>query len=313
MHTDMFHEPNDQLDWNESFYFNAYDRVHDLCLFMRIGHKPNRQEKSMFCFVMLPDGTFMGLRGEERLGQRDLCVQGLSFEAIEPERTWSLSFDGQMDHVTTKGPLKAEVFFSLTFEGLHDIYDYRRSVADAEKERLSQVAASEHLEQFGSVKGTIAIDGKTYALDALGERDHSWGVRDWNAPRMWVWLTGAFSPAEAFNVTKLYVDGGVVDAGFFHEAAKTRALTAVGIDIAYGDTGTPASFDLALTDEDGTIRPLHARVMRHVAMPFMSPDGSRTSVMYETLAEYSYGTKRGYGIAEFLIRAKAGNSPAEGT
>ena len=302
MNTDTFHEPTDQEDWNESFYFNAYDKEQDLCLFMRIGHKPNRQEKMMFCYIMHPDGTFMGLRGEEPLVVRDLRVKGLSYEMEEPEQRWKLLFDGQMQHIAKDGPLMAEVFFDLTFDGLHELFNYRRCVTDEFKERISQVAASEHLEQFGSIRGTVAINGKTYEIDALGERDHSWGVRDWNAPKMWVWLTGEFSPQVAFNVTKLYVEQGIVDAGFFHEDGKTAPLDMVDIDISYDESGTPVSFTLGLVDTDGATRPVTARIMRHVALPFTSPDGRQKSIMYETLAEYTYKGEKGYGIAEFLLR-----------
>ena len=302
MHTDTFHEPGDNPDWNESFYFNAYDREQDICLFMRIGHKPNRREKMMFCYIMHPDGTFMGLRGEAPLVVRDLRVMGLSYDMQEPELRWKLLFDGQMQHVTKDGPLMAEVFFDLDFVGLHEIFNYRRCVTDEFKERISQVAASEHLEQFGRITGSLAINGTKYELDALGERDHSWGVRDWNAPKMWVWLTGEFSEKEAFNVTKLYVEQGIVDAGFFHESGKTSALDIVDIDITYDASGTPASFTLALEDTEGESRAVDARVMRHVALPFTSPDGTQKSVMYETLAEYTYNGKKGYGIAEFLLR-----------
>lgn len=302
MHTDTFHDPTEQEDWNESFYFNAYDREQDICLFMRIGHKPNRNEKMMFCYIMLPDGTFMGMRGEEQLIVRDLRVNGLSYKMDEPELRWKLLYEGEMQHVTTDGPLMAEVFFDLTFEGLHEIFNYRRCVTDEFKERISQVAASEHLEQYGAITGTVAINGKKYELDALGERDHSWGVRDWNAPKMWVWLTGEFSRETAFNVTKLYVEQGIVDAGFFHEEGKTNPLDIVDIDIRYDESGTPQSFTLGLVDTKGVTRPVEARVMRHVALPFTSPDGQQKSIMYETLAEYDYKGEKGYGIAEFLIK-----------
>ena len=32
-------------EWNESFYFNLYDKENDICVFMRIGLKPNKDER----------------------------------------------------------------------------------------------------------------------------------------------------------------------------------------------------------------------------------------------------------------------------
>ena len=38
-----------------------------------------------------------------------------------------------------------------------------------------------------TVSGTVSIDGKSYRFDAVaGQRDHSWGVRDWWSMD-WVW------------------------------------------------------------------------------------------------------------------------------
>src|SRR5262249_16351772 len=38
-----------------------------------------------------------------------------------------------------------------------------------------------------TVSGTVAVDGKSYEFDSVaGQRDHSWGVRDWWSMD-WVW------------------------------------------------------------------------------------------------------------------------------
>ena len=37
-----------ELDWNESYYFNLFDPKQGVTGFMRIGNKPNRNEKSVF-------------------------------------------------------------------------------------------------------------------------------------------------------------------------------------------------------------------------------------------------------------------------
>ncbi|MFA5313124.1 MAG: hypothetical protein WC375_07415, partial [Methanomassiliicoccales archaeon] len=61
MEYDIIHEAGEQKDWNESFYFNFYDRGNDLTGFMRIGLVPNKKEKTVFCFLMLPDGSVAGI------------------------------------------------------------------------------------------------------------------------------------------------------------------------------------------------------------------------------------------------------------
>ena len=44
--------------------------------------------------------------------------------------------------------------------------------------------------------------------------------------------------------------------------------------------------------------------MRKVVVPFASRDGGNLSLMHENLARYEINSKVGYGIAEYLIRAR---------
>ncbi len=303
MDTDVFHDVlADDPEWNESFYFNCYDKGNDICIFMRIGNKQNKDEKSMFCFIMLPDGSFMGLKGEEALDSKMLSVLGLSYKKIEAEKEWKLCYQGTMEHISKNGPLQANVQFDLTFYALNKIFDYRKCVTDSFKEKISQQVASEHLEQYGKITGKLSINNKQIQITGLGERDHSWGVRDWTFPNMWVWLTSGFSEKLALNVTKLYVDQGEVDAGFFYEKGKNDPLKAIDISIDYDDEKSPKSFSMTLRDEDEKIYYVTAKILRQVALPFVSNDGGKISIMYETLAEYIYDGEKGYGIAEFLIK-----------
>lgn len=296
--TDTLHEKGDHTEWNESFYFNFYDPDRDACAFMRIGLKPNRDEKSMFCFLLLPDGSVAGARAREACGDGRLSAGGLSFEKLEPERLWRLRFDGAMATLPDMRPVRAD--FDVSFGSLNRVFDYRECVS-GEKELMAQSVASEHLEQFGRARGTITVGGRSYTVDGLGERDHSWGVREWTAPKMWIWLTAGFSDRCALNVTRLVVDRGEIDAGFVHLDGENRPLAAVAIDTAYGPDGGPGSLRMTLTDKQGRSYEVTAEVIKKVALPFEGGDG-REAVMHETLARYTFDGMTGYGIAEYLIR-----------
>ena len=43
---------NDNPEWNESYYFNLHDHSNGVTVFMRIDNKPNKDEKSIFLFVI---------------------------------------------------------------------------------------------------------------------------------------------------------------------------------------------------------------------------------------------------------------------
>lgn len=197
-----------------------------------------------------------------------------------------------------------EVEFDLIFEGLNEIFDYRNCAVQDKKEIYGRVL-SEHLEQFGSIKGYIRIGSRTFNINALGERDHSWGILDWNAPKMWIWLTCQFSESMAFNIAKLMNENGTIDAGFIHLHGRNIPIVDVRIDTSYARSGAPQSLAMHLLDSEGRTYLITAKVLRGVALPFESEDKRRLPIMHETLAKYRYGEMAGFGIAEYLIRKKA--------
>jgi hypothetical protein len=301
MNTDLLHPAGPGKEWNESFYFNVYDKENDICIFMRLGLKPNTDERSAFCFMMMPDGSVIGMKDQGGLGDGTLDVKGLHFENVEPEKRWRMTFNGHMARMTDHGPEPIEVSFQLGFEARNEMFDYRECV-DAVGEQISQQVASEHLEQFGKVSGSMMIGGKQFDISGLGERDHSWGVRDWNAPKMWIWLTAQFSEKVALNVTKLFVEQGEVSAGYFHINGRNLPLVKADVRTVLDPDGTPRSLAMSLVDKYGGKHKVTAEVLRMVAMPFPGRDGKTMSVMHETLAEYTFNGRKGYGIAEYLVR-----------
>jgi hypothetical protein len=301
MDTDIIHSFGDHIEWNESFYFSFYDREKDINAFMRIGLKPNKNEKSIFCFFMLPDGSLIGFKDQSSYDNDSLEVKGLKFEKILPEKFWKLSFSGSMAKMNGRSMSMENVSFLLDYKTLNNIFDYRECVSGI-KEEISKSVASEHLEQFGKVTGKLKIGDLEYQINALGERDHSWGIRDWNAPKMWIWLTCQFNENHALNVTKLVVEQGEVDAGFIHVNGRNIPIMAAKIDTIFNNDGSPGSFNMELEDKNGDIYKVSAIVKKRAMMPFESPDKKTVSIMHETLAQYELNGMKGFGIAEYLMR-----------
>jgi hypothetical protein len=298
--SDVIHEFGSQEEWNESFYFNFYDRGQDICGFMRIGLKPNKKQKDVFCFLMLPDGSVMGMKDSVAMEDNELTAGGLKLVKVEDERTWHLEFSGELPKMH-KDAEKESVSFALDFTALNNIYDYRESVS-GDKEKMAQAVASEHTEQFGKTTGKLNIGTRVYDINALGERDHSWGVRDWTAPRMWVWITCQFDDGYAFNLTKLFMDKGEVDAGFIHIDGKNVPIMRADIVTEYNRDNSPNTVYMALHDKEGDVHGVKAVVKHKATMPFASRDGKVVSHLHECLAKFTLDDDVGYGIVEYLIR-----------
>ncbi len=287
MNTDTLHPKGTHKDWNESFYFNYYDKNNHICSFMRIGLTPNKQSKNMFVFLLMPN-LKLGMRAEEPYNDHDtktpltLQINDLCFEKIQDEDEWALSYDGPMinPHNPHAGP---PVFISFQLRYTADV-------------------ASEHLEQYGTVKGTLSINDTTFEINALGERDHSWGIRDWTAPKQWIWLTGQFNEKLAFNLTKLTTEQGDIDAGFLHLNNTTHPIKTAEIHTNFNEANEPKDFKLTLTTTDDKTHNIQALMLDHIKVPFTNPATQEHSMMYENLARYSYNDHSGYGIAEYLIK-----------
>ena len=78
---------NDNPEWNISYYFNLYDQKNDVTAFMRIGSKPNKDEKSVFLFV-IDKGRVYGLRNAVPCDEDRRSCSGLTF--AEENGVWSV-------------------------------------------------------------------------------------------------------------------------------------------------------------------------------------------------------------------------------
>lgn len=280
-------------EWNESYYFNFHDKRNDLTAFMRIGNKINKNEKSMFFYLMSPTIT-AGIKLEIPCDDKPLNIAGLDYQEIEKGK-WKLSYNGSIFDPLYKVPKEFMVKMDVIWESLNPIMDYINCV-DEKKAEMSSNVASEHYEQFGKATGKIEIDNEIFEIDALGERDLSLGVREWGSPKMWMWINSEFSSEEAFNITKLSVDEGDIDAGYFYTNSINEPLIKSEIDVEFNN-GIPSKFSMNLFDKKGSKYSVNGEVIRFGMIPV--DDGM---MLIETLSKYKWDDKEGHGVAEFLIK-----------
>lgn len=280
------------LEWNESYYFNFHDKNNDLTAFMRIGNKVNKNEKSMFFFLMSPTLT-AGIKLETLCDDNPLNSAGLDYEEIESGK-WKLKFNGSIFDPLAEVTSEFKVKMDVTWEALNPIMDYVDCVDEKQTEMSSNVA-SEHYEQFGKAVGKIEINNEVFEIDGLGERDLSRGVREWGSPKMWMWVNSEFSNKEAFNITKLSVEEGDVDAGYFYSGSVNQPLIKSDIDVEFNN-GIPSKFSMFLFDKKGSQYSVTGEVIRFGMIPV-----DEEMILLETLSKYNWDDKEGYGVAEFLV------------
>lgn len=277
-------------EWNESYYFNFHDKNNELTAFMRIGNKVNKNEKSMFFYLMSPK-IIAGIKLETPCDENPWSIAGLNYEEIESDK-WKLKYDGSIFNPISKTEFNVKM--EVTWQALNPVMDYVDCVNQKQAEMSSNVA-SEHYEQFGRAIGNIEVDGELFEIEALGERDLSRGVREWGSPKMWMWINSEFSEDEAFNVTKLSVDEGDIDAGYFYTGSVNEPLVKSDIDVEFSN-GIPSKFQMILFDKKGSEYSVSGEVIRFGMIPV-----DEKMNLIETLSLYNWEGKEGYGVAEFLI------------
>lgn len=182
------HEPGPEQLWNESWYFDVIAPDGRLGGYVRIGLYPNLDRCWYTAFVCGPDRP---------------TVAVVDFNApLPPYRgLHTKTAILRADHVC---PVAFELF-RVTLEGAGEAHDDPGALLRGEPGRPVGLGLDLTWETDGEpyayrlttryeipcrVSGSITVDGETFELaDAPGQRDHSWGLRDWWSMD-WVWMAG---------------------------------------------------------------------------------------------------------------------------
>jgi hypothetical protein len=114
------------------------------------------------------------------------------------------------------------VSVELVAESRHDPFYY----SDGETFPVSEDA--DRYEAATRVEGTANVgDGEDkHGFEDFGERDHSWGRREWVGEAEWLWISGAFEDGTAFNHLSFwlseYPDQRIIN-GFWYDGDETPA------------------------------------------------------------------------------------------
>ena len=104
------------------------------------------------------------------------------------------------------------------------------------------------------VSGTVTVDGETFTVDGQGQRDHSWGVRDWWAFG-WCWCSMRLDDGTRVHLADIRMDIGIpVFFGYIQQPEHGLVLPATALSVTedVGPHGLPskARIEIAATDSD---------------------------------------------------------------
>ncbi len=301
---DYTHELGPEENFNESVYFNFFDKAQNRGGFVRIGNRANEGYAEMTVIVWNPDGSAMFNYAKPSISDNHgWDAGGLKIDVVKPAETIrtiyagealfladprSMSDPGTAFRENPKQPLAIE----LTHEAVGPLYGH---VGDPEDD--NQFARS-HSEQHMRVTGTIRMgEGDAISFSGHGLRDHSWGPRYWQATPSYRWITGNFGDDLGMIVrTNDQGEGG----GLFHEGQELVRITSTKLKTTYEPgSNYHSNLHAELQLEDGRKRVLEGRVMGFI--PLRNRRSGQNTHVGEGMTEYTLdGERIGYGLSEYL-------------
>jgi hypothetical protein len=314
---DYLHPLGPESNFNESMYFNFFDRAQRIGGVVRLGNRANEGYAEMTACFYLPDGRVLFQYKRPPIQHNDAFdAGGMRFDVIEPAERLRTVYDGSA--VDLADPLEmAEP--SAAFHGnprrqvrlelLHGAVGPMYGSAGHEiGERVDpdKEFARAHYEQHMRATGTLAIEGEIYQIDGLGLRDHSWGPRFWQAIDSYRWLTCNFGPDFGFMGSIVWQDkakgllrqGGVV----VRDGALTN-VTQIAIETRYAANGLyHESFTATLGLESGEALAIEGTVQSFI--PLRNRREGMITHVGEGMTEYRCGDRVGYGLSEYLDQVR---------
>jgi hypothetical protein len=318
---DLMHPNTGESNYNESAYYNFYDRNARAGGFARLGNRPNEGYAEMTVCIYLPDGTvgFMFQRPEIK-GNQAHDAGGLKFEVIKPFAHHRISYRGKL--CVLKNPLEmadpAKAFKSNPYARASFELDYYGTapgwggelreksgdqwISPKIEGDPSQQFAKGHLEQLGHATGTLKVGDSEYKIDGLGLRDHSWGPRYWQAPKYYRWLTMNFDEGLGGMATvTVNRDGSEHPGGFIARKGKP-AVNVRKVKIDTEIAGEQQLHDrikvTCWTDEAADPIEITGKVISMI--PLRNRRAGMMTRIAEGMTEWRWGDKVGYGLSEYL-------------
>ena len=180
------HEPGPEQLWNESWYFDAVSEDGRLGVYHRIGRLPNTDACLLTtCIVRPGEPAVMLVDGSAPLPPADDEAHAVvtemmkaSHRCVQPLQRFQVEVEGRAAaHGDHSAPLRKErgepvdIVVDLTWETDGEPYQWRLAT---------------RYEIPCRVNGTVRCGEETFELSGPGQRDHSWGARDWWAGD-WMW------------------------------------------------------------------------------------------------------------------------------
>jgi pyruvate,water dikinase len=300
----------------ESVYFNVQDPDTGVVVVSSLGRRRRESGEGLIA-VGLPDGRLLfGLERRTATTDHGGLAVGRLFAAWEPVALRAMTRLSPHEALAFPpapvplllAPRTVEVGLDLAFIPTTPAADLCAGLPQDVLESLRPLGAH-HVEQSGSWRGTITVDGRPFPIRGTGSRDHSWGLRDWDAADHWRLFTVRLGDDLAVHALTVGVRGRLVEGGFVWRDGRLERITRVRCAARRRGTAL-SSFELEVATEAGRPLRLSGTVWRSLTVPVQVERAPWRHLagrpyrllLQENFTRYDAGGRAGHGMAEITRR-----------
>jgi hypothetical protein len=246
------HDPDGEDLWNESYYCDFVRSDGTMGGWLRLGLYPNRQLAWWTAWIVWPDRPGVcsanygmpvppenGLVSENNEGERVEIelrrpLEEFRLAARAPAHIIAAPEDVYAHGEQTGSPAQLDLDVTWTTDGVPYHYDL-----------------TTRYEIPCLVSGTVTVDGEMFTVDGQGQRDHSWGVRDWWAFG-WCWCSLRLDDGTRIHLADIRMNIGVpVFFGYIQKHGQVYPATALSVTEDPGDHGFPTKARIDIAADPG--------------------------------------------------------------
>ena len=313
------HPPDASVNFNESVYTNGFDTVSPVGGWMRLGNRVNEGHAELSVCLYLPDGRIAcQFRRPAITDNARFEAGGISYAVIEPLRSVSMRYDGDLVIVTDPDALrdpKALFASGPRLPGhVHWVHEAEspvhggEPVGDHVETMYGRDFSLGHFNQHGRVRGEIRVGDERWSIDGRGWRDHSWGPRYWQAIYYYRLFIANFDDGSAFMLLKITDRFGVARRrGVLLVDGRYEEITDMDVMTEWTDRKDPARVRIGVRTArrkaviDGEVLRLAPLRNRRQA------DGETlVSRIAEGFTRFTWDGRPGYGMTEYIERIEDG-------
>jgi Ecdysteroid kinase-like family len=242
---ELAHAPTAEPLWSESWYADFADAAQGLGGWFRIGLVANQRKAWVHVLLCGPDMPTIAIADAEvPLPANPWALRTNAFEvghsASAPLQSYCVDVRARGQAYPDPSALlrgepgtPVEVTMNLVWATDGTPYKYRLTT---------------RYEIPCSVSGNVTIDNTSYRVDSVpGQRDHSWGVRDWWSMD-WIWSALHLDDGTHLHGVNIRVPGApTLSVGYVQDAARhVTEMDTVASRESFGDNGLPLNATLDL-------------------------------------------------------------------